>query len=40
MPEAAATQLTPAGWLFLIFAWSAIIVLTTFCYVRLMKSGK
>jgi len=40
MPETAVTQLTPAGWLFLIFAWGGIILLTTFCYVRLMRSGK
>jgi hypothetical protein len=32
--------MTLGGWLLLVLSWSAIVGLTTFCFVRMIKGGK
>ena len=32
--------MTLGGWILLIFSWGAIIGLSVFCYIMMIKSGK
>ena len=37
MQQTKAAEMTPAGWAFLIIAWTAITVVTVWCFSKILR---